>query len=145
MATINFPRDKYVLYAEDDIDDRTLLEQIMETMPGPIDLIIMENGQEVLDYLHALPQSAPYPCFILLDINMPVMDGYETLKRLKEDPRYHSIAVILYSTADYEQQEHRARQAGAKRYISKPFSVALIEKICISFASMCRDEPQLYK
>lgn len=145
MDTMNFPQDKYVLYAEDDIDDRMLLEQIMENMPEPIQLVTVENGQEVFEYLHALPQSAPYPCFILLDINMPVMDGYETLRRLKKESPYNSITVVLFSTADYEQQEYRARQAGAKRYISKPFSVPLIEKICSSFAVMCHDEPQLYK
>jgi CheY-like chemotaxis protein len=136
---------KFVLYAEDDEDDRALLNEMMKLTDESIALVSVHNGEEILKFLDQLPPDGPLPCFILLDINMPVMNGYQTISKIKASTRYSSIPVILYSTASASTEKARAIQAGATEYISKPFSVNLMKEICQSFVRICNSGPQLYK
>ena len=136
---------KYILYAEDDEDDQAFMKEIMSLTDDSIELVTVENGVETLDYLGKLPQDATLPCFILLDINMPVMDGYETIKKLHADERYQSISVIFFSTASSPTERSRAYALGAKSYITKPFSVEAMKEVCRSFAETCNCEEVAFK
>ena len=66
------------------------------------------------------------PGLILLDIEMPEMDGYETLKKLKSDPRYADIPVIFLTAINNEEGERKGLELGAVDYIYKPFSIPLL-------------------
>lgn len=85
------------------------------------------NGKEALDLLE---KQAPEVELILLDWNMPVLDGYETLKRVKENEAYKHICVIMISTESEDDVIGQALTAGADGYLAKPFSEDdFIEKI----------------
>lgn len=132
---------KYLIYAEDDVDDREILEEMMREITDDIDVIALRDGREVLDFLAALGPTDLLPCFILLDINMPGMDGYETLKQLKDDPSYQNIQVIMYSTATQLREEPRALALGASRFITKPFTMDALAGIAREFAEYCETTP----
>jgi CheY-like chemotaxis protein len=87
---------RYVLYAEDDIDDRELFEEGFRDFPE-FHLETFSNGMELLSFLKESP--AAEICLILLDINMPVLTGVETLTILKQDKCFREIPVALFSTA----------------------------------------------
>lgn len=136
---------KYLIYAEDDLDDREIFEDMMKSINEEIGVVSVDNGAEIFSFLTSLKPSDYLPCFILLDINMPVMDGYSALKALKEHPIYKDITVIMYSTASQEREMSTSLSLGAARFITKPFSMAHLEEITRSFANFCEITPSQRK
>ncbi len=120
--------DKFVvLVAEDDADDRFLLQTAFEDCGSSEHLEFAENGVELIEYLDKLGDK-PFYGFILLDLNMPRKDGREVLKYLKENSKYKRIPVIVFSTTKNEMEVHRCYDLGANTYIRKPVSYDLLLK-----------------
>jgi two-component system response regulator len=115
----------YILVAEDDFDDRFLLETAFLEKGYHERLTFVENGIELIDYLNnQLSQSglkeANLPRFILLDLNMPKKDGREVLKEIKEDERFKRIPVIVFTTNKNANEIKRCYELGANTYVVKP-------------------------
>ena len=117
-------KDIFILIAEDDADDRFLLQAAFEENGFKDTLQFVENGVEVLDFLHNLinKDDAALPRFILLDLNMPKKDGREVLKELKQHQQFKKIPVVIFSTTNNEQEMRRCYELGANSYITKPNS-----------------------
>lgn len=114
-----------ILMAEDDPDDRMLAEEAMEECMLANSLVCVENGEELLDYLKhrgkwSDPTAAPRPGLILLDLNMPRMDGREALRALKMDHDLKTIPVVVLTTSKAEEDIIRSYDLGANSYITKP-------------------------
>src|SRR5687768_7166579 len=97
-----------ILMADDDMDDRELARAAMEENRLANELRFVENGEELLDYLYQRgrftdPKSAPRPGLILLDLNMPRLDGREALRALKSDPSLKRIPVVILTTSKAEE------------------------------------------
>ncbi len=103
-----------ILYVDDDIINRKLLETILRKNPKVYETLEAKDGQEALEILNKNPDVD----FVLLDILMPRLDGIETLKYMKKDPRFSKIPVIALSTD--ETQKGKAIDAGANDFINKP-------------------------
>jgi CheY-like chemotaxis protein len=89
------------------------------------DIRFVENGVELLEYLRrqgkfAAPADAPRPGLILLDLNMPKMDGRTVLKELKSDPELRSIPVVILTTSKDDEDVYRSYDLGVNSYIVKP-------------------------
>ena len=125
----------YILIAEDDMDDRFLLETAFAERGYKEKLTFVENGIELLDYLNAqLARKECYesnmPRFILLDLNMPKKDGREALKEIKQDARFKIIPVIVFTTNKNENEIKRCYELGANTYVVKPVGFeSLLETI----------------
>lgn len=117
-------KDIFILIAEDDADDRFLLQAAFEENGFKDTLQFVENGVEVLDFLHNLTnkEDAALPRFILLDLNMPKKDGREVLKELKQHAQFKKIPIVIFSTTNNEQEMRRCYELGANSYITKPNS-----------------------
>ena len=116
-------KKQFILVAEDDIDDKSMLQMIFEDSGKGNLLEFVDNGQELINFLDYINQNEDtlfYPCFILLDLNMPKMDGMQTLKELKEHSAYKKIPVIIFSTTKNETEIGRCYELGANSYIIKP-------------------------
>ena len=114
-----------ILMADDDPDDRQLTKEAFEESHLANDLRFVEDGEELLDYLHrrgkyAAPGAAPRPGLILLDLNMPRKDGREALQELKADPRFRGIRVVIMTTSKAEEDVVRSYDLSAASYITKP-------------------------
>ena len=113
------------------IDDSALIHQMykMVLMRYRCEIVNALNGQDGLDKLEKHPDVS----LILLDINMPVMNGIEFIKKVKELGKYNDIPIIMVSTEGKEEDTMRGLALGAKGYVKKPFQPsdlhALIEKI----------------
>jgi CheY-like chemotaxis protein len=92
-----------------------------------------------LSYLASLDHFDPAPCLIILDINMPRLDGKEALKKIRTMPRYAEIPVVLFTTSSYTLDREFARQNKAG-FITKPLDVRQIESIADQFVQHCTDE-----
>jgi CheY-like chemotaxis protein len=127
--------DIYILIAEDDADDRFLLQSAFEENGYHDQLHFVENGVEMINYLHSIENKgdlAILPRFILLDLNMPKKDGREVLKELKQHERFKKIPVIIFSTTNNEQEMRRCYELGANSYITKPNSFdSLIKTVAV--------------
>lgn len=109
--------------AEDDEDDRFMLQNIFEEKGIKARLEFVSNGLELLAYLNKVRDEAGilnYPKFILLDLNMPKMDGRQALLEIKNDPLYKKIPVVIFSTTNNEMEIDRCYELGANTYIIKP-------------------------
>ncbi len=117
-------KDLKVLYVDDDVINRKLLEKILDRHPEVYEHLEAKDGQEALEILNKNPDID----FVLLDIIMPRLDGIETLKFMKKDPRFKDIPVVVLSTDDT--QKTKAIEAGANDFIEKPIKESdLLEKI----------------
>ena len=114
-----------VLVADDDEDDRLMLEEAWTENRMANDLRFVEDGEELMDYLHkrgayAAKGAAPRPGLILLDLNMPRKDGREALQEIKEDPKLSSIPIVILTTSRTEEDILRTYALGVNSFISKP-------------------------
>jgi CheY-like chemotaxis protein len=130
--------DIFILIAEDDADDRFLLQAAFEENGFKDKLYFVENGVEALDYLQQLCDTGDeltLPRFILLDLNMPKKDGREVLKELKQHPELKKIPVVIFSTTNNEQEMRRCYELGANSYITKPNSFESLLKTVAALRS----------
>ncbi|MDB9340508.1 MULTISPECIES: response regulator [Cyanophyceae] len=123
-----------ILMADDDHDDQILVREALAESQLPIDLYIVSNGEDLLDYLynHGLytdKSKAPRPGLILLDLNMPKKNGLEVLQDIKTDPILRSIPVIVLSTSEDKQEIYRTYDLGANSFITKPVKFAALVEI----------------
>jgi len=128
----------FILIAEDDADDRFLLQAAFEENGFTDKLHFVENGVEILDYLNSLGNKEgvkKLPRFILLDLNMPKKDGREVLKEIKQNPELRKIPVVIFSTTNNEQEMRRCYELGANSYITKPNSFESLIKTVAALRS----------
>lgn len=119
---------RFVLYADDDADDRASIEETCKAMNAQLTIFFLENGTEVLAYLGTLPVSE-LPALVILDLNMPKLDGRQTLQRLKAHPFFRQIPVVIVSTSPSRLDREACRFLGANLFLSKPNSFAGWETI----------------
>lgn len=114
-----------ILMADDDADDRKLTRDALEESRLANEIRFVENGEELLDYLrgkgkYSDPATAPRPGLILLDLNMPRMDGRSALKEIKDDPDLRRIPVTVLTTSKADEDIFRTYDMGVNSYIVKP-------------------------
>ncbi|MDR3679643.1 MAG: response regulator [Flavipsychrobacter sp.] len=129
----------FILIAEDDADDRFLLQAAFEENGFKDKLQFVENGVEVMDYLNNLlgekDENTQLPRFILLDLNMPKKDGREVLKELKQHSELKKIPVVIFSTTNNEHEMRRCYELGANSYITKPHNFESLIKTVAALRS----------
>ena len=112
-----------IVLIEDDAGHARLIERNLRRVKVRHDLVRFHDGQEALDYLFqhrdgAVGQSAAF--LVLLDLNLPGLDGYQLLGRLKQDDRTKTIPVVVLTTTDDPHEMERCYALGCNAYITKP-------------------------
>jgi CheY-like chemotaxis protein len=115
-----------ILICDDDEDDRLLTQQALEGAHISNALRFVEDGEQCLDYLYQRGEFAgetglaPRPGLILLDLNMPKLDGRDVLVAIKKDPALADIPIVVLSTSRLDEDMVRSYQLGVNIFISKP-------------------------
>jgi two-component system response regulator len=111
-----------ILLADDDEDDRLLTRQALRDARLANDVQTVNDGVELLEYLKRRGRfaQAPRPGLILLDLNMPRMDGREALEQIKQDPDLRSIPVVVLTTSKAEEDVVASYDLGVNSFITKP-------------------------
>lgn len=118
------PNPIIILMADDDDDDYILTKKALDESHLLNDLFRVRDGEELLSYLHRrdgyTEENAPRPGVILLDLNMPRMDGREALKAIKEDEALRNIPIVVFTTSKAEEDIYKTYQLGVNSFITKP-------------------------
>lgn len=110
-----------ILLADDDREDWDILSEVFKELDAENAIHFSENGREMVSTLENIKEK-DFPALIVLDLNMPVLNGTETLKLLKTNERFRHIPVIIYSTSINPLEKEKCLQLGADSYITKPLS-----------------------
>lgn len=114
---------KCILVVEDQEDNRQILRDLLGN--AGFDLVEAENGEQALAAL-----ASRRPDLILMDIQLPIMDGYEATRRIRADPEMKSIPIIAVTSYALTGDEAKALAAGCNAYVTKPYSPrALLAKV----------------
>lgn len=128
-----------VVYADDDSDDIELVEEAFRHYANNVEVLTFRNGSEALAYLKGLSEDDPLPCLIILDINMPVLNGKDTLVRLRQIERYQSVPAVLFTTSSMPLDKTFAQRYGAG-FVTKPLGFAQMKIITKEFIDHCTEE-----
>ena len=110
--------NKPILLVEDDHVDVMTIQRALKEIEVGNALVTVENGEMALSYLRD-PSSAR-PCIIFLDLNMPIMNGFEFLRAAKSDPMLKAIPVIVLTTSEEQQDKVSSFNLGVAGYMAKP-------------------------
>lgn len=108
---------KKILYADDDLDDKTWVSEANRMLNYSLDIEFVENGREVFEWLDRFKD---LPSLIVLDLNMPELDGRQTLQKLKSSAAYKDIPVVIVTTSSNKVDIEICKRLGANLYLVKP-------------------------
>ncbi|MCM8526289.1 MAG: response regulator [Lentisphaeraceae bacterium] len=131
--------DFLILLTEDDDAAANLIQMNLKRL-GAVNIKWMKNGKETLDYLNTFSGVVDTEIIILLDIKMPVMDGFQVLKNVKGNPKFKNIPVVMLTTTDNPEEVEKCYSLGCNFYIKKPVEYReLTEKLkaFMNFAKIC--------
>jgi CheY-like chemotaxis protein len=118
----------HILVAEDDPTDAFFFQRAFRRAGLPVALHFVRDGQEVLDYLQGTGPFAdrtvhPLPQLLLLDLNMPRLNGFDVLEWVRQQPGCSSVQVVIFSSSDEAKDINKAYGLGANWYLVKPHSM----------------------
>ncbi len=128
-----------IVYADDDPDDVQLLKDSFQQYANKVDVATFSDGIQTLSYLQNFTPVDPLPCLIILDINMPRLDGKELLKQLRQYPRFEKVPVVLFSTSSLEADREYASKYKAG-LLTKPIDIRQMEIITDQFIDHCSED-----
>jgi CheY-like chemotaxis protein len=120
-----------ILLVEDDPGDVLMITEALERTGRPRDIHMACDGQDALDFLHRNGRYAhvPRPDLILLDLNMPRLDGREALALIKADDRLRAIPVVVFTTSAAQSDILSSYQRHACAYVTKPLDLDMLETV----------------
>jgi CheY-like chemotaxis protein len=114
-----------VLYAEDEVSDRMFMDRAFQKVGLGHALRTVANGQEAKDYLAGIGaygdrSEHPMPAVVLLDLKMPLVNGFELLEWVRGHPELTRLPVVIFTSSPLPEDKARAKKLGANDYIEKP-------------------------
>jgi CheY-like chemotaxis protein len=114
-----------VLYVEDEENDVFFMKRAFREAGIPAPLSIARNGKEAIDYLaghgpFANREKHPLPCAVILDLNLPIMSGFDVLEWARAQEALRSLPVVIFTSSDQPQDRARAKELQANDYVTKP-------------------------
>ena len=128
-------KSRYIIFADDDADDLELITGFFKQFNRNINVLEFKDGKEVLRFLDDFALNAT-PILIVLDINMPRLNGKETLTAIRNHPRYQYIPVVIYTTSSNTEDENFCRQLGAS-WVMKSSTIEGVKQVAKVLAEFC--------
>lgn len=111
-----------ILVGEDDFEDQLILEDYFRDNGLYDGVSFATNGKKVIEFLEKINPETDLPRLVILDLNMPILNGTQALYQIKQHPRFSSIPVIIYSTSNNEHEKRKCLSFGAEDYLVKPMT-----------------------
>ena len=125
-----------ILWADDDADDLLMMREILMKNGQHFELVEVRNGREALDYLNKARIKGKLPCLVILDINMPILDGKKTLSIIKEDKELNALPVVMFTTSNSELDRMYCQKFNT-RMITKPPDFQTLQSTVLEMLQFC--------
>ncbi|MGK2864648.1 MAG: response regulator [Chitinophagaceae bacterium] len=130
--------ERVIMFGEDDLDEEDFLKEIFSSLDPSVSLLFISNGRKLIAKLEQT-EDGQLPRLIVLDYNMPELNGAEILKILKQNNRYVSIPKIVWSTSGSEIYRKLCVESGAVEYLIKPSNIKELEVIARRLLTFCNN------
>jgi two-component system response regulator len=130
------PAEKKLLYVDDDNDDRELLCEAMHHVAPDLKVIFAINGLQALEVLQQHKEANSLPGLIVLDLNMPYLNGKQTFECIKADPQLKSIPLVIFSSGENPSDKSLFSREGIT-WFTKPVEFSAMEGIASYMANLC--------
>ena len=134
MDAIN---DHIILCVDDDPDDLHLLQNALHAVGSKYKIVEAYNGEEALMLLKEMKQSGTLPCLVVLDINMPKIDGKQTLVSIQKDEDFKSMPVVVFTTSSSPLDQLFFAKKNVE-FITKPVQYSTMYEIANRLLGFCR-------
>ena len=114
-----------ILLIDDDVDDQLIFREMIQEIAPPIECIVAGNGVEGLGIL---AKTQPPPAIIFLDLNMPLINGWECLERIKMNDRLNQIPIVILTTSDNKADKKKTLEQGASKFLTKTADLGLLRQ-----------------
>lgn len=111
-----------IFIVDDDHEDQFILNEYFEDIGVASAVKYFNNGESTISFLDQTKEASDLPKLIVLDLNMPVLNGTQTLLHLKRSARYKNIPIIIFSTSENDDEKRKCLSYGAVDYVVKPMS-----------------------
>lgn len=125
-----------ILNIDDDIDDREMLDLALRAVNPAVNVVFANDGQAGLYFLEQAKAENTLPCLVVLDINMPVMDGRKTLELIRQDPALKELPVVIF-TSSQNVNDQTFFSTHANEFITKPMSPSALREIAHHLIAFC--------
>lgn len=137
--TRSLPPKSLVLYADDDPEDIELVSEAFQVYAQNVELLTFRDGVELLSFIDRIDQFEAAPCLFILDINMPRLNGKETLKQLRTKEALAEVPAVLFSTSSLPSDALFARNYNAG-FVTKPLHTSQVHMIIDQIIEHCSNE-----
>jgi CheY-like chemotaxis protein len=127
-----------ILCVDDDEDDLFFIKDIIVSQGHSFDIKEATNGWDALNYLQGSLQKDQLPCLIIMDMNMPRMDGKQTINKIKENEHLAKIPIVVFTTSSNTGHQKYFESLGI-HFITKPFDYKIFSKEIINLLAYCAD------
>jgi CheY-like chemotaxis protein len=128
-----------VIYADDDKDDLELVQDAFAQYAQNVEVLTFMDGSSVLSFIEGIKENDMLPCLIILDINMPVMNGKEALIMIRQIKQFELVPIVLFTTSSQPIDKNFAERYNAG-FITKPLGIRQMEIITDQFIDHCTEE-----
>ncbi len=135
--TLPTTNPKFILLGEDDIDDQEFLAEALQSIDKSYIFKSLENGKLLISFLESLPAEG-LPDLIILDYNLPLLNGAEILHLLNQHERYAAIPKIVWSTSKSPACKADCLRMGASDYVVKPNDMGALKDVANYMLSFCQ-------
>jgi len=129
-------RSRTILYIEDDAEDRELMQHTAKQVGESVNFVYAENGLKALEYLTVAKNNLRLPCLIVLDLNMPVLDGKETFYKIKNEPMLETIPIVIFTSSSNPGDRSLFESLGVG-FITKPYNLSDMSNIVRGMIDLC--------
>jgi CheY-like chemotaxis protein len=129
-------KSRYIIFADDDADDLELITGFFKQYNRNVNVLEFRDGKEVMKFLDEFASSTSTPLLIVLDINMPRLNGLETLAAIRKHPRYRHIPVVIYTTSINSGDRDLVNRLGAS-WVSKSPNIEGVKQTAKVLAEFC--------
>jgi CheY-like chemotaxis protein len=133
------PSTHYIIYADDDNDDLELMTECFNKHAQNVELVAFHNGLEAFSFLNSLSPSDPSPCLIILDINMPLLNGRDVVQKIRLRKKFEKVPIVLFTTSSQPVDKLFARQYNVG-FITKPLNFRQMDVIVDGFIEYCTED-----
>ena len=125
-----------IVCVDDDLDDLMFIREAINYVDNGYEVVEFTNGIEAIKYLHRAKADAQLPCLILLDVNMPLLDGKKTLEKIRTELELNNLPVIVLTSSQNPNDRALFRSKGVEMY-TKPMRVAELHVMVKEFLTHC--------